>query len=99
MIPEIPNRTADCAIAAQQEQQEQQQGIETLADAWQVVVTGSVPIAAFVVFAKNCLDLFEKIKGVTKPIRSIEVTLDGRKIEIRAGDEIHDLMRRYNQIT
>jgi hypothetical protein len=73
-----------------QQLQQQQSAEQALVDAWQIMVAGSVPIAAFAVFAKNCLDIFAKTKEVLKPLRSIEVMLDGRKIEIRSGDEIQD---------
>jgi hypothetical protein len=79
-----------------QQRQQQQQG---WTDTWQVIVAGSVPIAAFAVFAKNCLDIFIKTKGLSNAPKSIEATIDGRKIKIHAGDEVRDIVRRYDEST
>jgi hypothetical protein len=83
----------------QQRQQPQQQQQQSWTDTWQVIVAGSVPIAAFAVFAKNCLDIFIKTKGLLHPPKSIEATIDGRKITINAGDEVRDIVRRYDEST
>jgi hypothetical protein len=87
------------ASRGSQQQQPQQQQQQFITDAWEIIVAGSVPIAAFVVFAKNCLDIFSKTKGILHPPESIHATLDGRKIEVRSGDELRDVLRRYDQTT
>ncbi len=79
--------------------QPQQQQQQLISDVFEVIVSGAVDVAAFAVFAKNCLDIFAKTKEILKPPKLIEVTLDGRKVEVRSGDDIRDVLRRYDETT